>query len=299
MWSPGVRRGCEHSPMEPVKEVIKGVFSQLDGRFKAADGITGVATGIPSLDDAGGLIASDLVVLAGHPGVGKTALAICTALHAATTGVDVLYVALSETHEQIVERALLAGTPVANTALRRGMLTRDDMTVLTLSACHLAQLPLHIENAVDLTARRLRELVREWRATAQSSNALVIVDYVQLLNPEPDQSPRSRDEQVAAAVRTLQSTAKESSSSILLVSQVNRGAAKRTDPRPQLADLRESGALEAAATAVVFIHAPDDPTDDGHHEVIVAKHRRRSAPHVDEFLFAASTGTFLPVGPEH
>lgn len=125
------------------------------------------------------------------------------------------------------------------------------------------------------------------RASGTCDRALIIVDYVQLLCPE--HSTGNRDYEMAAAIRTLVNTAKVSNASIVLVSQLNRRSADRADPRPRLVDLRESGALEAAATAVLFIHAPEDP--DMPHEVILAKHRRSSNT-IDDFYFDPSTGTF-------
>jgi replicative DNA helicase len=275
--------------MESSEDSVRSLFGQLDERFKS-DGMVGVPTGVPSLDYAGDLLAGDLVVLAGNPGVGKTALAISIALHAGekNQNVPVLYIALAETGGQIGERALLHGGSVKNVALRTGQLRREDMIELTYAAAALGRVPMHIEDALDFNAIKVRKLISQWRVEkTKSRHALVVVDYVQLLNGEPNGS--TRDEELAGALRVLQSAAKESSACILLVSQLNRRGANRADPRPQLVDLRESGALEGAATAVLFVHPG---VDELPLEVILAKHRRFSAPHTDDFNFDAATGTF-------
>lgn len=273
--------------MDRIIGSAKRVFMKFDDRFKATGGVTGAVTGIPSLDNAGGLHPGEIVVVAGQPGSGKTAFAISLGLGAARERTDVLYFALAETGDEIGERTLVCESKVANTSVRRGQLTREDMTHLTYAAASLKDLPFSIEDGADMTATALRETVCKWRASGTCDRALIIVDYVQLLCPE--HSTGNRDYEMTAAIRTLVNTAKVSNASIVLVSQLNRRSADRADPRPRLVDLRESGALEAAATAVLFIHAPEDP--DMPHEVILAKHRRSSNT-IDDFYFDPSTGTF-------
>ena len=273
--------------MDHVIGTTKRVFAKLDGRFKATDGIAGSVTGVPSLDRAGGLHPGDVLVLAGQPGSGKTAFAISLGLGAARRGTDVLYFALAETADELGERALVCQSKVANTSLRCGYVTRADMTALTHAAVALKDLPFSIEDGADMTANALRAVARDWKKTATADNAMIIVDWVQLICPE--QSTGNRDYELAAAIRTLVNMAKELQASVVLVSQLNRRSANRLDPRPQLADLRESGALEGAATAVVFVHAPEDREQP--HELILAKHRR-SRTAVDDFHFDGSTGTF-------
>jgi replicative DNA helicase len=276
--------------MDRIIGSTKRVFMKLDDRFKATGGVTGAITGVPSLDSAGGIHPGEIIVVAGQPSSGKTAFAISLGLGAAREGTDVLYFALAETGDEIGERALVCESKVANTSVRRGYLTREDMTNLTHAAVRLKDLPFSIEEAADMTAAALRETVCKWRSSCTCARALIIVDYVQLLCPE--HSTGNRDYEMAAAIRTLVNTAKASIASIVLVSQLSRRGADRADPRPRLVDLRESGALEAAATAVLFIHAPDDR--DMPHEVILAKHRRRGNT-VDDFYFDPSTGTFTLV----
>jgi replicative DNA helicase len=216
-------------------------------------------------------------------------------MEAVTAKVPALYVALSERGDQIAERALVQRTSIQNVALRRGLLLRSEMEQLVKAASVVATAPFHIEDGRDMTAVAIRDLVTEWRAQVDAPVAMVVLDYVQLLNGEPNARSNTRDEELAAAVRTLQSAAKESRVVFVLVSQLNRRWAQREDPRPHLVDLRESGSLEGVATAVLFTHPP--VAQDLHFEVILAKHRRCAAPQTDEFVFDGANGSFRPFMP--
>jgi len=283
-----VARGRLSTVQATGKELVMFLFSNLDARFKAADGITGVRTGIPSLDDAGGVFPSEVVVIGGRTGAGKTSLAISAALHAAKQQTHVLYVALSERMDEIAERALCAEAKVSKAAVRRGQIKQGDMTNLTLAAAEIAQLPLKFEDCVEASAMDLRKLVQAWRAEMpEGVSALVIVDYVQLL--APDERANNREYEMAAALRSISAMAKETGAAVVLVSQLNRRSNGRSDPRPLLEDLRDSGALEGVAAAVLFLHHATTPEVL---QVVTAKHRRL-APRIDECDFDASTGTFV------
>lgn len=274
--------------MEHVKEMTRRFFIGLDGRFRATDGVPGMPTGVPSLDNAGGLFPGEVLVVAGQPGSGKTALALSIAIAAAGQNTSVLYFALADTTIEIGERMLVNQSKVNNVQLRRGQLDRNAMTSMVYAAAGVSKLPFAIDDSTDQTATTLRSTVTGWRESIDPDHrALIVVDYVQLLAPE--QSTGNRDYELAAAVRTIVNTAKAAQAVVVLVSQLNRRWTERADPRPQLVDLRESGSLEGAATAVLFVHPPTDV--ELPHEVILAKHRRRG-PTTDDFLFEPSTGTF-------
>jgi len=254
-----VRVRCEDHRMEHAKAAVRRVFSNLDTRFK---GEGGAPTGVPSLDAAGGLQAGELAVLAGHPGVGKTSMAVSIATHTATADGDVLWISLAETATQTAERMLNHQACVQPLALRRGEVQRQDMTNLTYAAATISKWSLHIEDAIDLTAAGIRERAREWRAIATSRRALIVVDYLQLL---------ADDCASAAVLRSLLGTAKEASAAVLLVSQ-------------HLADAHERATLESIATAVVYLRA------DVHvHEILLAKHRYCQTPQTEEVVFEGST----------
>lgn len=242
-----------------AKGAVKQVFASLDMRFR--DKI-GAPTGIPSLDASGGLRGGELAVLAGHPGVGKTSLAISMASHTARQEGAVLWFSLAETTTQTAERMLLQQAAIRPTPLRNGQLRRQDMTNLTYAAATVSTWAFHIEDAIDLTAARIRERAVEWRATETAPKALIVVDYLQLLAAECE---------VGAALESLLGTAKETCSAILLVSQ-------------QLADARERTSVESIATAVIYLRA-----ERHNHEILLAKHRYCQTPQTEEVVFDGST----------
>jgi len=250
------------SGVEQAKASVKKLFASLDARFRSA---AGVPTGISSLDHAGGLQAGEIAVLAGHPGVGKTSMAVSIASHAAAVqDGTVLWISLAETAEQTAERLVLHQSHVQPLALRTGKLQRQDMTNLTHAAATVSRWSFHIEDAADLTAAGIRERAREWRAASTATRALIVVDYLQLLADECDP---------AAVLRSLLGTAKETRSSLLLVSQ-------------QLADAHQRATLESIATAVVFLRS-----DVQAHEILLTKHRYCQTPQTEEVTFEGSTFT--------
>jgi replicative DNA helicase len=240
--------------MEHARVAVKRLFGRLDERFQST---AAIPTGIACLDAVGGLLEAELAVITGHPGVGKTAFALAIARHALHADREVLYVSLAETSLQIIERMLLAEACVDAVAFRTGRLQRQDMTHLTYAAATLSKWSLQIEDAVDLDAARVREVVRDWRATT-TRRALVIIDDLQLLTDDCDR---------AAALRTLVDTVKETAISLLLVSQL-------------IADGRERAALESIATAVLVLRA-----DTRLHEIVLVKHRHCETPQVHPIQF--------------
>ncbi|MEO8552942.1 MAG: DnaB-like helicase C-terminal domain-containing protein [Kofleriaceae bacterium] len=245
--------------MEHAKVAVKRLFSSLDQRFRQE---LGAPTGIPVLDASGGLRAGELAVLAGHPGVGKTALAISMATHTAAQSGAVLWFSLAETTVQTTERMLLHQAAMRPGPLRIGALQRQDMTDLTYAAATVSKWALHIEDAIDLDAAQIRERAREWRSLATSQKTLIIVDYLQLIAEECDPD---------ATLRSLLGTAKATSSALLLVSQ-------------HLADARQRASLESIATAVIYLRAEPHT-----HEILLAKHRYCKAPQTEEVLFDGTT----------
>lgn len=241
--------------MDEAKVAVKRVFTSLDDRFR---GCAGVPTGIPMLDAVGGMRVSELVVLAGHPGVGKTSLAIAITSHAARDGVPVLWLSLGETIVQTAERLLLGQTGTSPAALRIGNLQRQDMIELTHAAAAISKWPLQIEDALDMTAAGICECARGWRASETGPRALIVVDCLQLLADDCDS---------AAVLRSLLGTAKETRSALLLVSQ-------------HVADARERAMLEGIATAVVYLRAETHA-----HEIVLAKHRYCQVPQIEEVQF--------------
>jgi replicative DNA helicase len=251
--------------MAHAKDAVRRCFASLDTRFRDP---TWIHTGTAMLDSTGGLHAGEIMVLAGQPGVGKTSLAISIARHALRHDATVLWLSLAETLVQTAERFLLQETAVRPLALRMGQLQRADMTALTYAAADVSKWPLQIEDTVELSAAAIRECARTWRENETEARALIVVDSLQLLADDCD---------LAAVLRSLLATAKETRSALMLVSQ-------------HLADAHARATFESIATAVVYLRA-----DVHSHEIVLAKHRYCQTPQVEEVSFDGSL--FAPASP--
>jgi replicative DNA helicase len=268
---------------EPVKSLVKRVFSSLDERFKSPDGITGVPTGFADLDTrTAGLQPTELVILAARPAMGKTSFAMSLAQNAATAGGwPVLVFSLEMSSTQLAERMLCSEAKVDSTALRRGQLQRQDMTNLTYAAATLSKAPILIDDTPALSLREVRARSRRFRANkelfAGKKFGLILIDYLQLMRGSPQAAKASREQEISEISRGLKSLAKELECPVLALSQLNRSLENRTDKRPQLSDLRESGAIEQDADVILFIYRDvvyNKDTEMPHiAEVIIGKNR--------------------------
>src|SRR6187551_2149721 len=249
---------------EPLKGLVKKVFTSLDERFKSADGITGVPTGFADLDSrTAGLQPTELIILAARPAMGKTSFALSLAQNAATSGSwPCLVFSLEMSSTQLAERMLCSEARVDSSALRRGQLQRQDMTNLTYAAATLSKAPILIDDSPALSLREVRARARRWRTdpsmfprdgTAKKCG-LILVDYLQLMRGSPQAAKASREQEISEISRGLKSLAKELDCPVLALSQLNRSLEQRTDKRPQLSDLRESGAIEQDADVIMFIY---------------------------------------------
>ncbi len=272
---------------ERMKELIKKVFSSLDERFKSADGITGVPTGFVDLDTkTAGLQPTELIILAARPAMGKTSFALSLAQNAAVTGGwPVLVFSLEMSSSQLAERMLCSEARVDSSSLRRGQLQRQDMTNLTYAAGTLSKAPILIDDTPALSLRELRARARRFRTTKElfdgphgpKKTGLIVIDYLQLMRGSTQSAKASREQEISEISRGLKSLAKELECPVLALSQLNRGLESRTDKRPQLSDLRESGAIEQDADVIVFIYRDEvynkDTEAKGIAEIILGKNR--------------------------
>ena len=240
-----VTQSRDKSGPEPVKSLIKKVFSSLDERFKAAGGITGVPTGFTDLDArTAGLQPTELIILAARPAMGKTSFAMSLAQNAATTaGWPCLVFSLEMSSTQLAERMLCSEAKVDSSALRRGQLQRQDMTNLTYAAATLSKAPILIDDTPALSLRELRARARRFRQNKElfgdKKMGLILIDYLQLMRGSPQAAKASREQEISEISRGLKSLAKELDCPVLALSQLNRSLEQRTDKRPQLSDLRE------------------------------------------------------------
>ena len=231
------------------------VAHQRDGK------LSGVLTGLGDLDKKlGGQHASDLLVLAGRPSMGKTALATNIAYNAArayknTAGAEgavVGFFSLEMSAEQLATRILAERVKVSSDRIRKGDLSNDEFTRLVEASQTLHDLPIFIDDSPALSASQLRTRAR--RLKRVHGLGLIVVDYLQLMSPGPGARRENRVQEVSEITRGLKTLAKELDVPVLALSQLSRAVEQREDKRPQLSDLRESGSIEQDSDVVMFIY---------------------------------------------
>src|SRR5687767_14321703 len=231
-------------------------------------GLSGVTTGLDSLNGkTGGLHHSDLVILAGRPGMGKTSLATNIAFNAArrmvqdledgiapekSAGAGVAFFSLEMSADQLATRILAEQSGIPSENLRMGKISQQDFRNLARAAADLESLPLYIDDTAGLTIAALRTRAR--RLKRQKGVGLIVVDYLQLLQGTGRNSNENRVNEISEISRGLKTLAKELNVPVLALSQLSRAVEQREDKRPQLSDLRESGSIEQDADIVLFVY---------------------------------------------
>jgi replicative DNA helicase len=259
----------------PVKDFIKGTFESIEKLSQSKDAITGVPTGFIDLDRmTSGFQKGDLIILAARPSMGKTSLALNIARTAAqATAEPVAIFSLEMSKEQLVKRLIFAEARIESSLVTRGQLRDSDWGKLTTAWADLHKLPLFIDDASFLTPLELRAKCR--RLKAEHGLGLIVVDYLQLMGSGG--RVENRQQEISSISRSLKGLAKELEVPVLALSQLSRAPEARTDRRPQLSDLRESGAIEQDADVVMFIYRDSvyKPTEEnrGSAELIIAKQR--------------------------
>lgn len=280
-----------------IKKVLYPTFERIEQLQAAKGGITGVATGFHDLDElTGGFQKGDLVILAARPSMGKTAMVIGAALHAAISHqVPVALFSLEMSKGQLVQRMLCAEALVDLGRLLRGRLDDDDYVRLAQAAGHLNTAPIWIDDSGVLSVLEMRAKARRLKAD-QPELGLVIVDYIQLMTSS--NQAENRQQEVSQISRGLKALAKELNAPIIALSQLSRAPEQRSDHRPQLSDLRESGSLEQDADLVMFLYRPEyylAPTEAqekglaGKAELIIGKQRNGPTGAVELFFRKEST----------
>jgi replicative DNA helicase len=258
-----------------LKHVIKESLDLVDALSKRKERVTGVPTGYYDLDDlTAGLQASDLIVIAGRPSMGKTSLALGIAQHAAIhhrKSVGIFSLEMSKA--QLVLRMLSSEAHVDSHLLRTGKLEKEDWWRLAEAAGRLEQAPIFIDDTGTLTVQQMRGKAR--RLKAERGLDLLIVDYLQLVQGRGD--AESRQQEISDISRSLKALAKELNVPVLALSQLSRAVESRKPPIPMLADLRESGAIEQDADVVIFIYREEvydsNSEKKGIADILVRKHR--------------------------
>ncbi len=269
------------SDFTPLPEVLIQTYERISELYSRKAHVTGLATHFSRLDHlTAGLQPSDLIILAARPGMGKTALALNIALNAATKDKKPVAVfSLEMSKEQLAQRLLCSQAMIDGKKLRTGYLGEADWPKLTKAMNVLSEAPIYIDDTPGITVLEMRSKAR--RLKKNYGLELLIVDYIQLITSSSTR-PENRTLELSNISRNLKILAKELQIPVLCLSQLSRGVESRTDKRPMLSDLRESGAIEQDADLVVFIYRQsyydnkneqNDSPNDNSAEIIIAKQR--------------------------
>ncbi|MDA8160732.1 MAG: replicative DNA helicase [Desulfobacteraceae bacterium] len=282
----------------PMGEVVKAAFAYIEKLAERQEHITGVPSGYDDFDKlTAGLQPSDLIIVAGRPSMGKTAFAMNLVQNAALLfKTPAAVFSLEMAKEQLAMRMLCSISRVDSSRLRTGRLSEHDWPKLVRATGMLAKAPIFIDDTPAISVLEMRAKTR--RLKSEHHIGLVVVDYLQLMRGQ--RHTDSREQEISEISRSLKAMAKELHLPVIALSQLNRSLESRTDKRPQLSDLRESGAIEQDADVICFIYrdevynkSPDNPRR-GIAEVIIGKQRNGPIGTV-ELAFLNAITTFEPL----
>lgn len=279
----------------PIRDIVKQSFKTLERLYEKKELVTGVPSGFKELDQmTAGFQPSDLIIVAGRPSMGKTAFCLNVVQYAAIekrTPVAVFSLEMSK--EQLVIRLLCSEAHVEGTRLRTGFLSEGDWPRLTIAAGNLSDAPIFIDDSAALSILELRAKAR--RLKADQGLGMVIIDYLQLMRGRT--KVESRQQEISEISRSLKAVAKELNIPVIAVSQLSRKTEERTGMRPQLSDLRESGAIEQDADLILFLYRDEvynrseDNPNRGKAEMIIGKQRNGPTGKI-ELVFLSKFTTF-------
>ena len=263
--------------LRPIKEVVTAALDQIQAAFDSEGDVTGVGTGFRDWDKlTHGLQRGDLIILAARPAMGKTSFALNAAVNAATKfAASVAIFSLEMPAEQLAQRLLSCEARIDLSNLRGGYMQEDEWPRLVQASDELAKTKIFLDDMPGVSPTHVRAKCR--RLKRREGLDLVIIDYLQLMNAGHKMG--SREQEISYISRSLKSLAKELSCPVIALSQLNRSLESRTDKRPMMSDLRESGAIEQDADMICFIYREEvynkecPPEQQGVAELIVGKHR--------------------------
>ena len=276
----------------PIKDVLVDTFTQLEELYNRKQHITGVPTGFIDLDyRTAGLHGSELVLVAARPAMGKTAFALNIATNAALkSNIPVAIFSLEMSKEQLVSRILCSEAMVDSNKVKTGKLEDDDWGKLAESIGPLSEAGIYIDDTPGITVTDIRTKCRKLKL--DKNIGLVVIDYLQLIQGNSKRSG-NREQEIAEISRSLKILAKELNVPVIALSQLSRAAEQRTDHKPMLSDLRESGSIEQDADIVMFLYREEyykeDTDKKGIAEVIIAKNRSGSIGSIDLKWLASYT----------
>lgn len=261
--------------LQPIRSVLSEYFDRVEELSKRDDDLVGVPTGFLDIDKMlGGLQPSDLLIIAGRPGMGKTGFILSAVKNAALTHKKhVAIFSLEMSNEQLVQRIIAQETGIDSTRLRSGKLNPDEWLLFTQAIEVLSDTQIFLDDTPALTPLQLRTKCR--RLHLEYKLDLIVVDYLQLMGG--DMRTNNRVQEVSDISRNMKILARELNVPVLAAAQLSRAVEQRSDKRPVLSDLRESGSLEQDADIVMFIYRPEVYEEDSAlknlAEIIIAKHR--------------------------
>lgn len=269
-----------------VKDILSNTIAELEGKRESGDGLTGIPSGYESLDRyTSGWQKGDLVILAARPGVGKTAFVINALRNAAVNfNKPVALFSMEMPSTQIMTRLLSLECELNSEAVRNGKLSEEDWQRVYNKAKVLEKAPIFIDDSAGISITELRAKCR--RLQNQYGISMIAIDYLQLMSANMgSRQSFNREQEISTISRNLKELAKELSIPVIVLSQLNRAVESRHEKRPQLSDLRESGAIEQDADIVMFLYRPEyhnineneaGENIEGLTELIIGKHRSGS-----------------------
>ena len=275
------------SDFEPIKSILMNSIDRISTLYESKGGLTGLSTGFKDLDAlTSGLQASDLVLVAARPSMGKTAFTLNIAAHAAMRGHSVAFFSLEMSKEQHVQRMLCSEGAIDSQRLRTGQLEGEEWGKLIGTADKLSKAKIYIDDTPGITVMELRSKAR--RLKAEHGLELVVIDYLQLMQGRSARNGDSRQQEISEISRSLKALARELNVPVVALSQLSRSVESRQVKKPMLSDLRESGSLEQDADIVMFLYREDyydqDTENKNITEVIIAKHRNGPVDTVSLFF---------------
>lgn len=261
--------------IKSAREVAKTTFEQIASRHEKG-GLVGLTTGLTDLDEnTGGLHDGELIIIAGRPGMGKSALALNIAHHAGIIGKASLIFSIEMPNETLMIRILASMTKIESRQIRKGFLKEGDWPKMVNAVSEVGGMPIFFDDTPLITPLELR--IRARKAKKDHDIKLIVLDYLQIMTPSIKGERRERE--IADISQTLKSIARELKIPVIGVSQLNRAVDSRPDKRPLMSDLRESGAIEQDADVIAFIyrdevyHKEDENPEKGIAEINIAKQR--------------------------
>ncbi|MGI1689914.1 replicative DNA helicase [Thermoanaerobacter uzonensis] len=289
-----IAQGRNTTNFSPIKDVLMNTFYKIEELYKNKGQLTGIPSGFPDLDlKTAGFQPSDFILVAARPSMGKTSFALNIAQNAALlTGLPVAIFSLEMSKEQLVNRLICSTANIDSQKLRTGNLDEDDWMKLASAMTPLSKAPIYIDDTPGIGVMDIRAKCR--RLKLEKGLGLVMIDYLQLMQGRG--KAENRQQEISEISRSLKSLARELNVPVITLSQLSRAPETRSDHRPILSDLRESGAIEQDADIVMFLYRDDyyhkDSEKKNIAEVIIAKHRNGPTGTV-ELLWLAQYTKFV------